>query len=301
MVAVCDQVQERAHALGEAYKVKNVYTDFHQALSESGADAAYIATPIWFHVPMAVQAMEAGKHVLVEKPLGLNYSDCLPALEKAEETGLLAGCAYFRRFYPRYSMAADMLTRGEFGQVVLVRLTYFSWFAPDTDDPKHWRVVCQHSAGGPLADMASHMFDVLIGLLGMPRTVFARNANLVHAWDVEDSSAMVMTLESGALVTASFSWNSKTWSHEFEIVGTEAKVKWHPCDGPKVLKTVGRQVDDLDMPNAENVHLPLIEDFVAASREGRQPRVSLAEAAKTNRLLDAVYESARCGKEVQIG
>ena len=107
-------------------------------------------------------------------------------------------------------------------------------------------------------------------------------------------------MNGGALATASFHWNSKTWGHMFEIVGTEAKVLWQPYDSGPVVKTVGRDIQEIDMPNAENVHMPLIEDFVTAVSEGRKPAVTFAEAAITNRLMDAVYRASREKREVDV-
>jgi 1,5-anhydro-D-fructose reductase (1,5-anhydro-D-mannitol-forming) len=292
IVAVCDMSPESAQSLALEYGVKEIFTDLGQALEESSADAVYVATPVCFHVQQAIQSMKAGYHVLVEKPLGLSARDCEPALVVAEQSGKVAGCSYYRRFFPAYQQAQKMIEMGEFGQVVLVRMTYFSWFNPTADDPKHWRVVRERAGGGPLSDMGTHMFDVLIGLFGLPASVYARCGNLVHQWNVEDCASLVMQLQDGAQVVASFHWNSRTWRHEFEIVGTEAKVYWHPYDSGQVIKTVGRQVDTLDLrPNA-NAHLPLIEDFVQAILEGRPPACPLSEALKTNVLLDAVYRSA---------
>lgn len=300
LTAVCDRDPTRATEAAREHGVTEVYDNFDTALRDADANAVYIATPVALHTSQTTAALQAGKHVLVEKPLGLTGAQAREAAAVADRAGLVAGCAYFRRCTPRYAMAEEMLEHGAFGQVVLVRLAYYSWFQPEPEHPKHWRVVREKGGGGPLADMGTHMFDILIGLFGMPRTVFARTDTLVNDWDVEDAAAVVMALGNGALVTASFHWNSKTWSHEFEIVGTEARVKWHPCDGAGVVKTVGREVQELDMPNAANVHLPLVTDFVEAVSQGRAPRIPLGEAAKTNVLLDAVYASARAGKEVSL-
>jgi predicted dehydrogenase len=148
--------------------------------------------------------------------------------------------------------------------------------------------------------MGTHMFDVLIGLFGMPETVFAKAETLVQPYAVEDASVAILTLPGGAQVLASFHWSSKTWSHEFEIVGTEAKVKWHPYDSDSVLKTVGRDTTEVPTPNAKNVHAPLVEDFVSAVLEGRDPGVTAAEAARTNAVIDALYRSARERREVAV-
>ena len=149
-------------------------------------------------------------------------------------------------------------------------------------------------------DMGTHMIDVLVGLLGMPKSIYAEVETLTHRYKVEDSSSIIMKLENGAHVVATFNWNSKTWSHEFEIIGTEAKVKWHPYDGPKIVKTVGREINEIDMPNHDNVHYPLIEDFVSSVLEGREPVVTAEEALKTTKVVDVIYQSANRGKEILL-
>ena len=298
--AVCDLRMERGRALASSYGVEKVYTDYETALCDNEIDAVYIATPVYLHTGMAVQALKAGKHVLVEKPLGLTGDDAVSAVTAEADTGLACGCAYFRRLSPRYTMLKKMIGNGAFGRIVLVRMAYFSWFDPAKNDPKYWRTVFSRSGGGPVSDMGTHMFDVLIGLLGLPETVAAMTSTLERDWDVEDSAVMTMRMNGGALATASFHWNSKTWVHMFEIVGTESKVLWQPYDSGPVIATIGRDIQEFDMPNAENVHMPLVEDFVDAVREGRKPAVTFEEAAKTNRLMDAVYRASREKREIDV-
>ena len=300
IVAVCSGHEENARSLAGEFGVKEVFPDFETALEGTGADAVYLATPVSLHAEHAVAALEAGKHVLAEKPLALTGDEAQRVVDAAQASGKTAGCAYYRRCFPRYRHATEMIESGEFGKVVLVRMTLFSWFDPAPDDPKFWRVVRKKSGGGALADMGSHKFDLLIGMFGMPRSVYAKCDNLVHDWDVEDSCSVLMTLENGAHVVAAIGWNSKTWRDEFEIVGTEAKVCWLPFDTGPVVKTAGRDIQELDLPNAENVHLPLVEDFVDAVRTGRDPVCPVAEAAKANVLLDAIHTSAQENREVEL-
>ena len=300
LYAVCDNVRDRAESVAAEHAAPSVYDDYKKALLDCAVDAVYIATPVSLHVPMALAALNAGKHVLVEKPLGLSNADVADLVAAEKATPLATGCAYYRRFYPGYKMLKDMIANGEFGKIVLVRMAYFAYFDPAADDPKYWRVIREKSGGGPISDMGTHMFDLMIGLLGLPEAVQAMTATLDRGWDVEDSSAMLMRLKGGAPVTASFHWNSKTWTHMFEIVGSEAKVLWQPYDSGKIVKTVGRDTTEIDLPPAENVHQPLIEDFVAAVREGRKPLVSFTEAAKTNRLIDAVYRSSDERRELDV-
>lgn len=299
LAAVCDKVEARALAAA-APRGLRAYTDYEAALADRDLDAVYLCTPVSLHVPQAIAALRAGKHVLVEKPVALSYPEAQTLVAGAARSDRRCGVAYYRRLAPKYAMARDMLARGEFGKVVLVRMTYYSWFNPSKDDPKYWRVVPERSGGGPISDMGTHMFDVLIGLFGMPETVFAKAGTLVQPYAVEDSSVAILTMPGGTQVLASFHWNSKTWSHEFEIVGTEARVKWHPYDGDSVVKTVGRETVEVPAPNAKNVHAPLVEDFVSAVADHRPPAVTAAEAAKTNAVIDALYRSARERREVTL-
>lgn len=280
------------------------------ALANPAIDAVYLATPVFMHVEQIVAVLHAGKHVLCEKPLALNYEQARRVV--ADETAIRkaglparsalakAGVAYFRRFYPKYLQAQEMLSKGNFGQVVLLRLAYHTWCDIKPDDPKYWRLLKAKSGGGVLSDMGCHMFDVMIGLFGLPKTVFASVRTQTFAYEVEDSAVMVMRYEQGPDVTASFNWNSKTWTQEFEIIGTEAKVKWHPYDSASVVRTVGRNIETLELPNHANVHYPLIADFVSAVIADRAPAVPLAEAAKTNLLLEAIYRSSAENREVAI-
>ncbi len=300
LTAICDARIESARALAGDAGVNAVYDDYDAALKGTDADAVYLATPVGLHVGQAISALQAGKHVLVEKPLGLSGPDCRRAAAAAEKSGLIAGCAYFRRLSPRYLQLQKLLQEGKLGKIILIRMVYYSLFNPGPADPKYWRVIRKNSGGGPLSDMGTHMFDVMIGLLGMPAAVFAKCANLTTAWDVEDSAAIIMTMPGGALVTASFNWNCSTWRHEFEVVGADARVNWLPYDAGPVEFAAGRSQEKLDLPNPDNVHQPLIADFVRAAIDKRPPAIPLDEAAKTNILLDAVYQSARENREIAL-
>lgn len=299
LVAVCDREEERARQIAVDFGGGRAYADYGAALADSGLDAVYVATPVHLHESMARQALASGKHVLVEKPLGISREQADGLADLESRTMLVTGCAYYRRFYSRYRMLREMIAAGEFGRIVMVRMVYCSWFNPQAGDPKFWRVRNGLSGGGPLSDMGTHMFDVLIGLFGMPSSVSAMTATLDRDWDVEDSSAVLMRLSNGALGTCNIHWNSKTWRHIFEVTGTEARVLWDPFDGGPVIKTVGRDSRAVDLPEAKNVHQPLVEDFVEAIREGRRATVTFTEAAKTNRLLDAVYRSALERREIE--
>jgi predicted dehydrogenase len=148
--------------------------------------------------------------------------------------------------------------------------------------------------------MGVHMFDLMIGLFGLPRSVYARIETNVHDYGAEDSAVVLMKLANGAQVAATFHWCSKTWSHEFEVVGTEAKVKWHPFDADTFVKTVGRDIRDITLSEPENVHAPLVAEFSRWVIEGGEFPCTGEEARKTSVLMDAIYRSGSEGREITL-
>lgn len=300
LVAVCSKEIANAQALARQFGAAKTFDNLTDALADSGANAVYLATPVWLHVPQAVEALEAGKHVLLEKPLGLDASEGKNIIAAAEKNMRFAGCAYYRRLDRRYEYTKKVLAETELGQPVAVRMTYLTWYNPDLKEPKSWRVIKGKSGGGVLMDMGCHMFDVVVGLFGLPVSVYAKCINLVQGWEVEDSASVVMTLKNGALAEARFNWNTKSWQHEFEIVGSEGRITWSPYDTGPVIKVLGDRVEHVEIARIANVHGPLVEDFVQSILTNKMPCCSASEALKTNVLLDSVYESARNGCEVKL-
>jgi predicted dehydrogenase len=292
VVGVCGSSMDRVEALADRIDAKERYTDLNQALKTTGADAAYLARPVEYHASEAIAALNAGKHVLIEKPLARSAAEADSVVAAAKGADVLAGCAHYRRCSARYAHARELIQTGGLGKITLVRMAYVAWFNPSVDDPKRWRVDPVLAGGGPVADMGSHMFDVLIGLLGMPSEVIGRCATLVQPYAVEDTATALLRFPDGTQATAAFGWCSKTWTHEMEIIGSEGKLTWRPYDAGKVLLTIGREIQELDLPPAANVHQALVEDFVQAIQTGRAPVCPLAEAAKTNRVMDLLYGRA---------
>jgi predicted dehydrogenase len=297
LVGVCGG-RERAEAIAREHGAAEVYDNLADALARTSADSVYVATPVFRHREEATRALAAGRHVLVEKPLGVTGADARALAAAAAAAGVTAGCAYYRRLTPRYAHACDLLASGKLGRIVLVRMIYWAGYNPEPADPKFWRVSKSLAGGGPLADMGSHMLDILIGLRGMPARVYAKAGTLVHRYEVEDSAATLLTMPDGTPVSADFGWSSKAFSHEMEIVGSEGKLRWSPHDTGPVTLTLGRDTRELDLPPAANVHGPLIEDFNRAVADRRPPASPLDEAARVNTLIDAIYRSAETGREV---
>ena len=104
-----------------------IWTSLHDALSDVGVQAVYIATPVFLHAPQAIQALHAGKHVLCEKPMAMNQAEAKSMLQAAKESGMTLGVAYYRRHYPKVLRAKELLEAGVIGKPVLAELTNHMW------------------------------------------------------------------------------------------------------------------------------------------------------------------------------
>ncbi len=281
-------VVTRDPAKAATYSVKT-WTNLDEALADSAIDAVYVATPVFLHGPQTIQSLRAGKHVLCEKPMAMNEAQAREMLQTAEECRRVFGIAYYRRAYPKVQRAKQLLEAGAIGKPVLAELTCHGWFdgrAYDGDDRgRHWLVDPVRAGGGPLYDIASHRIDVLNYFFGEPRRVCAQLSNAVHHYAVEDNATVMIEYAGGPRGIVDVRWNSKIKRDECRIRGTDGEIEMSPLNGPELIYPGGRKT----LPVHQNVHLPLIENFVDAV-EGKDALLASGEAAF---WTDWVTERAR--------
>lgn len=271
---------------------EHVYTDLDAMLADPAVDAVYLATPVYLHASQAIAALQAGKHVIVEKPMALNADEGRKILEAAEAAEGHLAVAYYRRFWPTFQRVKAMLDAKELGQIALVRVALHSWYAPPADDPKAWRVRPELSGGGVLSDVGSHRLDLLAWWFGLPTRVVADLRTRTQDYDAEDSATALMLLGDGIPCTASFQWNSKTWADQLHIVGTEASIAFSAVDGNELIVTRGRDVELIELPRDANAHYGLIDDFAKAICEGRAPQFNGADSIAATQLADWMITSS---------
>lgn len=272
---------------GRAHSAR-VWTGLDQALLDPQVDAVYIATPVFLHAPLSIAAMRAGRHVLCEKPMAMNYQEAQGMVRVARETGVEFGVAYYRRFYPKLLRARDLLASGAIGQPVFAELTCHHWFAAQ-DGRRAWLLDPAKAGGGPLFDIASHRIDLLNFLFGRPTRVSAHLSNAVHHFAVEDCATVMLEYESGVRGFVDVRWHSKVARDECRLRGTDGELNLTPLNDPPLVTPTG--VEQYPLP--PNPHLPLIENFVAAVLD-HQPLVSSGETALlTDAAIHAALESGR--------
>jgi 1,5-anhydro-D-fructose reductase (1,5-anhydro-D-mannitol-forming) len=250
-----------------------IWLSLHDALSDVGVQAVYIATPVFLHAPQAIQALHAGKHVLCEKPMAMNEAEALSMVQTAEETGRTFGVAYYRRAYPKLLRAKLLLEAGAIGKPVLAELTCHEW---REDQPGHrsWLLDPAQSGGGPLYDIASHRIDVLNFFFGQPLRASGHLSNAVHHYPVEDNATVIIDYAGGVRGIVDVRWHSKVRRDECRIRGTEGEMDLTPLNGPELVYPGGRE----NIPHHANVHGPIIENFVDAVL-GKAPLLSSGASA----------------------
>src|SRR5271154_813494 len=149
----------RDPAKARSYNVP-AWTVLEDALKDSQADAVYVATPVSLHAPQTIASLRAGKHVLCEKPMAMNYEEACSMQRASEENGRTLGIAYYRRMYAKVNRAKDLIEAGAIGKPVFAEATSHDWFEAVGGD-RGWLVDRTLSGGGPLYDIASHRIDLM--------------------------------------------------------------------------------------------------------------------------------------------
>jgi predicted dehydrogenase len=249
------------------------WPDLDSALAACDAGAVYLATPVFLHAPQANAALEAGRHVLCEKPMALDYELAAGMVQTAHRCGRTLGVAYYRRKYPKVERARQLIAQGAIGRPVFAEATSHDDFNP-LGTSRAWLADPAQAGGGPLRDIASHRIDLLNYLFGAPVRVSAHLSTLVHPFEVEDNATVMIEYATGVRGLVDVRWHARPPRDEFRIRGTLGEIDLTPLNGPELVHPKGKEM----IPAHKNIHYPCIEDFVSALLEDRAP-ISSGESA----------------------
>lgn len=296
LVAICDLSEDRASDLASKLGVERVLMDYDIALAESGADVVYIATPQSAHIEMSLRALEAGKHFLCEKPLGLNRAECLTLLEAVRKSDRVTSCSNYRRLSEQYKLTDAMLKRQEIGKLVGGWAVYSTPFYHPSNTP-----ISKALGTSRIKEQGFYQIDIVQNALGMPSSVMAQASTIDKAArnDVEDLATVALRFPNGGIFTFVFNSNSPGIRHELEFFGTEGRIywpEWPPHGNGPVFKITRSGTESFEADTDENWHLPMIEDYVEALLTGRQPVCTIESAVKTEIITDAIFRSIESGK-----
>lgn len=280
-------VVSRDHSKGKQF-ADRVWTNLDSALIDPAIDAVYVGTPVALHAPQSIAALQAGKHVLCEKPVAMNYSEASRMVEAGRASGKVFGVAYYRRMYPKVQRARQLIQQGAIGRPVLAEANHHSEL-PAQGAFRSWLLDPHIAGGGPLFDVASHRIDLFNYLFGKPARVTAQLSNVVHQVPVEDNATVLIEYESGVRGIVDVRWHSKVTRDQFRVVGTDGEINLDPLSGPEIVYPGGRDL----LPPHDNIHFPCIQNFVSAVLD-RAPLISSGESAIwTDWITAKALESVR--------
>ena len=284
----------------EAYPSALAFTDLSEALSDPAIDAVYVASPVAMHAVQTIASLRAGKHVLCEKPVALDYAQAESMLAAAREatvkSGRLCAIAYYRRLYPKLIRARALIAEGAIGQPVLAEANYHGWLeSPD----RGWLKDPALAGGGPLYDVGSHRIDACNFFFGRPLRATGLLSNALHDLAVEDSATTLVEYAGGLHAVIDVRWNSRIQRDQFRIVGTEGEIDLSPLNGPplRLLNSDGKLLEE-QLPTHANVHYPLIENFVSAVLDGTPLACPIDQAIWTDWVTQQVKASQQTGRAV---
>jgi len=290
---------------------------YQDLVARDDIEAVAVVTPHPLHREIAVAALEAGKHVLVEKPMSSNVRDADAMIACAEARGRTLGVVFQQRFNPVMREARRRLESGDLGDLLRLSMTATllrtqAYYRRGTG----WRGTWAGEHGGLLLNQAPHPLDVFCWLAGMPVRLWGFTSTRLHEMETEDMASAVMEFPDGSHGTFHASTCEGPDGFEFVIACTRGKLAYRRGQGLRVVRSSVPAIDYI-MESANNMdgmeyreepiaaedrpsHAETIRDFACAVREGRPPAVPGREGRKSLELANAIVLSSEREKCVTL-
>jgi UDP-N-acetyl-2-amino-2-deoxyglucuronate dehydrogenase len=326
--AVCSRSKEKAEDYGAKYHIK-AYTDVAEMVSREKIDAVIICTPHPNHRKPAIAALEAGAHVLIEKPLASSLEDCDAMLDAAKRCQKQIGVVCQRRWYPPAMRVKHAIDAGKIGKPVFGTVNMLGWRDEVYYNSDPWRGTWKGEGGGVLVNQAPHQLDMLYWFMGEIEECYGLWSNLNHPYiEVEDTANAILKFKNGAVANIIVSNSQKpgifgkvhvhgengasvgvqTDGGAMFVAGMSSILEppvndlWTvPGEEGMLQKWVGEDTDFFNnLPNQmDYFHERNIEDFLRAIQEGRNPLITGEDGRVTVEIFTAIYRSTRDGSGVK--
>ena len=226
LAAVCDIAPARLERMRQDFPRVRTYTDWQVLLKQSDIDAVIIAVPHGLHSQIAVAAMEAGKHVLTEKPADIRVSAALKAVDAAKRTGKVYAIMFNQRTNPLFARARQLGASGQLGELKRSNWIVTNWYrSQHYYDSGGWRGTWSGEGGGVLVNQAPHNLDLWQWICGMPCEITAFcDVGKYHNIEVEDDAVIFARYPNGATGTFITSTGEYPGTNRLEIAGTLGKL-----------------------------------------------------------------------------
>ena len=317
LIAVMDANKEAADHCKEKYNAKYAFDNIEELLALDEIEAVYIASPVFCHKEQAVAAADAGKHILIEKPVGLTSGEAEEIAAYCEGKGVKLGVGFMMRFHAYHQKMREIVQSGKIGEVVSARAQLTCWY-PEMENC--WRQEMKLSGGGAMMDMGVHCVDLIRYITGLEVTEAAGfKGNQVFNYSVEDAGCVIFRLNNGATayVDANFNIPDAAAKCKIEFYGTKGSIfaqgTISQVEGGEieVLCTDDSAGYDANQDRGEvkplainvefgNMYTKEIDAFGKAVKgEGEIP-VTAADAIMSQKVIEASYESCDSKKYVNL-
>src|SRR5437762_2889139 len=304
LVALCDRDAEKAGRVAQKFQIARSHTRIEDLLDDD-IDAVDICTPNFLHAPMASAALEAGKHVLSERPLARSAEEAAAMAKTAKKAERVLMCAVQHRFRPDAQLLKKFVEKGDLGEIFLAKA---GWLRQRTAwDSDEWRRQKRESGGGVVLDLGFQMLDLALWMLGGPAVdSVTASVHRQRKGEVEASAAAFLRLNNGATLSLELTWGllmEKDFAY-LNLFGSGGAALLNPFRVHKGMHgTLVNVTPALD--TARNQYKQSMEaqirHFADALRGAKHPMGLADEIVPVMELMDAIYKSAEQAKEVKVG
>ena len=317
VVAVSDPVKASRDGAAEQFGIENAYTDFHQMLARDDIHAVSVTTPNFLHAEATIAALEAGKHVLCEKPLAMNAVEGEAMCEAARRTGNKLMCGFNYRFSPQVQCLKRFAQSGAFGDMYYAHVQ-----AMRRRGIPGWGffVSKEKNGGGGMIDIGVHMLDSALHVLGFPKPIavsgqtyqkFGKRKDvlgLMGQWDfknftVEDMAVAFVRFEGGATLMLESSFVANMEEREkmnFQIYGDKGGAQYNPLQMYAEQNQTLLDITPAFLPSNVQSHHVQIASFIESVANDTPVFTPGEEALQVTRIVDAIYLSGERGEEVKL-
>lgn len=319
VVACADIIVERAKERASKFDVPYAFGDYREVLHMDEVDVVSICTPHALHAPIAIEALNLGKHVLCEKPMATSAKDAAAMIRAARMSGKLLEVAIRNRFSPTVQFARRIVEDGMLGKVYYAEGSIGGRRRiPGWGNSSFIRK--ETAGGGVVLDLCVYTIDLLLYLLGHKKPVSvsaivsdaigkSKEALVMGGWhwnvdefEVEDFGAAFVRLEDGTAIVLKAAWamHAESLGSTF-LLGDKGGLKMEPFelyrDEHGAMVTIS--FPNLPRPEPSAIFTAQVGAFIEAIKEGKPSPTPPEEIMMTNVIMDAIYESAKHGKEVK--
>jgi len=308
LIAVMDANKAAADACKEKYNAKYAFDKMEDVLALDEIQAVYIASPVFCHKEQAMAAADAGKDILIEKPVGLTAAEAEEIAAYCEAKGVKMGVGFMMRFHSYHQAMKEIVESGKIGEIVSARAQLTCWY-PEMENC--WRQDMKLSGGGAMMDMGVHCVDLIRYITGLEVVEAAGICgNQIFKYSVEDAGGVIMRLSNGAVayVDANFNIPDAAAKCKIEFYGTKGSIfaqgTISQVEGGEieVLCTDDSLGYDANQDRNEvaplevkvefgNMYTKEIEAFGRAVAGEAPVAITAADAIASQKVIEAAYES----------